>query len=165
MSKTASLGYTDTQSGGVSVQNFSRAQLNPVDFIAIQKGDQKTVATNKTSPLDQPETIRCQSTDIKDIYAGTSIDPSVYNASRQGTSILVQVNDIVRVTDSVDTAFQVDLPLSAHIVVKVPKSSYITEAHVQAVISRALGLFYNVGTPDTTRIAAMLRGSMTPTGL
>lgn len=166
MSKSTSFGYTDTADGGATTQSFTRANLNwPTDFSIISDNDGKVILANKTSPLDQLERIRIESNGVADIYRGTSIDPSAYAPSRQGVSIVCQVMDVLRVTESTDATYQVDLPISAHIVVKVPLSTHVTAANVQAVLGRALSCFYSSNSTATTQIAAMLRGSMTPSGL
>lgn len=124
MSKTASVGYTDTADGGSATRSFTRANLNwPVDFVALEKSDMKFVAANKTSPIDQLETVRVQASEIADVYRGTTIDPSAKAASSKGLSIVCQVNDILRVTETTDPTYQVDLPMSCHMVLKVPQNS------------------------------------------
>lgn len=166
MSKSTSVGYTDTADGGATTQSFTRANLHwDTDFTVTSDGDSKCLLVNKTSPLDQLEKIRMESSNIADVYKGTSIDPTVYAPSRQGTSIVCQVMDVLRVTDTTDAAYQVDLPLSAHIVLKVPLSTHITADHVLAVAGRALSCLFDSNSTANTRVAAMLRGSMTPSGL
>lgn len=166
MSKSASFGYTDTADGGATTKTFTRSNLNyPVDIVPLDKSEMKFIGSNKTSPVDQQETIRVQATEITDVYKGTTIDPSAYAGSRKGISIVTQVNDVLRVTESTDATYQVDLPISAHIVVKVPLNANITAAHVQTVIGRALALFYNSNDTTDGRIGTLLRGAMTPAGV
>lgn len=166
MAKSASFGYTDTLDTGSATRTFTRANLNwPVDFVATEKSDMKFQGANKTSPMDQLETIRVQASEISDVYKGTSIDPSAYSGSRKGLSIVAQVNDILRVTDSVDTTYQVDLPLSAHMVIKVPQNSMITSDHVMALAGRCLATLFDSNQLTSGRIANLLRGAMTPTGV
>lgn len=165
MAKTTSFGYTDTTDGGTT-RTFTRANLNwPADFVATEKSDKKFQGANKTSPIDQLETVRVQASEIADVYKGTSIDPSVYAASRKGLSVVAQVNDILRVTDSVDTTYQVDLPISCHMVIKVPQNSMITADNVMAVVGRALACCFDSNQITSGRISNLLRGAMTPTGL
>lgn len=166
MAKTTTFGYTDTADGGATTKSLTRCNLNySADFVAQDKSDKRFVGANKTSPIDQLETIRVQATDIPDVYKGTTIDPAVYAPSRKGLSLVCQVNDILRVTDTVDASFMADLPISCHIVMKVPSSSFITAAQVETVLTRAISLFYNSNSVLTDRIGSLLRGSTTPTGL
>jgi len=137
----------------------------PVDFVATEKSDMKVQAVNKTSPLDQLETIRVQASEIADVYKGTSIDPSVYAPSRKGLSIVCQVNDVLRVTETTDAQFLNDLPLSAHLVVKVPQNALVTADMVMALAGRCLAALFDSNQLTSGRIANLLRGAMTPTGL
>lgn len=166
MSKSTSFGFTDTADAGSATRAFTRANLNwPVDFVVTDKGDMKFQATNKTSPLDQPENIRVQASEISDVYKGTSIDPSAYAANRKGLSIVAQVNDILRVSESTDINYQVDLPLSCHIVLKVPQNSNVTADNVMALAGRALACLFDSDQVTSARIANLLRGAMTPAGM
>jgi hypothetical protein len=166
MSKTTVVGYTDTADSGSATRSFTRSNLNwPVDFVVTEKSEMKFQAANKTSPIDQLETIRVQASEITDVYKNTGIDPSAYAPSRKGLSILAQVNDILRVTDTVDATFMVDLPVSAHLVIKVPQSSFITPDLVMAIAGRALAALFDSNQLTSGRIANLLRGAVTPTGL
>lgn len=166
MSKSTTFGYTDTADGGATTKTFTRSNLNhPVDFVPLDKSEMSYKAANKTSPVDQQETLRVQASEIADVYKGTSIDPSAFAPSRKGLSIVAQVNDILRVTETTDATYQVDLPISAHIVVKVPLSANITAANVETVLGRALALFYNSNDVTTGRIGNLLRGAMNPAGV
>lgn len=166
MSKTTSFGYIDTAPAGGATKTLTRPNLNYVANFAISDNSQnKAVVTNLTTPVDQPETIRWQSSNIANIYDGTTIDPSVYATSKQGISIVAQDNSILRVTDSVDPTFQVDLPFSVHMVVKIPKSQYITAANVEAAIARCVATLYETDSTGTTRIEKLVRGSMLPANL
>lgn len=166
MSKSVSVGYTDTVDGAGNTQSFTRSNLHwDADFVVTSDGDSKCLLTNKTSPLDQLEKIRIESSSIADVYKGTSIDPTVYAPSRQGVSIVCQVMDILRVTESTDPTYQVDLPISAHIVLKVPLNTNVTAEHVLTCAGRALSCLFDSNSTASTRAAALLRGSMTPPGL
>jgi hypothetical protein len=166
MSKTTSFGYTDTADSGSATRSFTRANLNwPADFVATEKSDMKFQGANKTSPLDQLETIRVQASEIPDVYKGSTIDPSAYAGSRKGLSVVAQVNDVLRVTDTVDAAYLVDLPISCHMVIKVPQSSMITADQVMAVAGRCLAALFDSNQLTSGRISNLLRGAMTPAGL
>lgn len=163
MSKVTTFGYTDTAPAGGATKTLTRPNLNyAANFAVSTNTDMKSVIVNLTSPVDQPETMRFQQTNVANVYDGTSIDPSVYATSKAGVSVVAQVNDIVRVTDSVDATFQVDLPISAHIVVKVPRSQYITSAMVETVVARCVASLYDTDSIGTTRIDKLVRGSMLP---
>lgn len=166
MSKTTSFGYTDTAPAGGATKTLTRPNLNyAVNFAKTEDSDKKSVLVNRTTPFDQPETMRFQLTDVSNIYTGTSIDPSVYATSKAGLSLVCQVNDVLRVTDTVDPTFQVDLPISAHMVIKMPKSQYITPANIETVAARCVASLYDTDSTGTSRIEALVRGSMRPSTL
>jgi hypothetical protein len=133
--------------------------------VKSNKDGKEIVMTNITSPIDRPENIRLAFTDVVNIYNGTSIEPSVAAPTKRGVSVLAQVTDIASVTDSTDADFRVDLPLSAHLVLKVPASEYVTPAMVQALIGRLLSSLYDTGSTSENRLAAILRGALVSTEL
>lgn len=166
MTKSVSVNHTDTAISGVSSLSLARGLVNfGVDWKI--KGDEPgtVVATNLTSPLNAPETFRFGSQDVADVYKGTGIDPSFYAPSRRGVSILAQLNEVWTVTDSADASYEVALPISAHIVIKVPNNENITPAMVQTLLGRVCSGFYNTGLATTERFQAMLRGSLKPSDL
>jgi hypothetical protein len=78
---------------------------------------------------------------------------------------LAQVTDVLTVSESTDADYRVDLPLSAHLVIKVPASEYVTSAQVQAVVGRLLSSLFDTGVSTTSRLEAILRGSLVPSEL
>lgn len=135
------------------------------DFCLSQKSEPgRTVLDNTTSPRDAQERMILASSTVKDIYSNTDI-PSAFRAgSRQGVSVLVQLNSIWSLTNSEDATYRVDLPISAHLVLKVP-SSYVSTDDVKGMISRMLGGLYETGSTDTSRLDALLRGNTVPKGI
>jgi len=168
MAKTISNGYTDTPVAGVSALTFPRAVLNiKTDFrVKSQSNNGKEVImTNITSPIDRPENVRLAHTDVANIYSGTAVEPSVFAPTKKGVSILAQVTDIMSVTDTTNTDYRIDLPLSAHLVIKVPSSEHVNAAEVQKLVGRLLSSLFDTGVTSTSRLDAILRGSLVPTEL
>lgn len=167
MAKVIIKGYTDTAVEGVSSLTFPRAILNiDKDFrVKSNNNGKEVVLTNITSPIDRPENIRLAYTDIANIYNGTGIEPSVASPTKKGVSVLAQVTDVISVTDSADVDYRIDLPLSAHLVLKVPASEHVTSAQVQEVIGRLLSSLFDTGSTTGSRLEAILRGSLVPTEL
>jgi hypothetical protein len=165
MTKEIKSGYNDTPVEGVTSLTFPRAVLNiQKDFrVKSNNNGKEVVLTNITSPIDRPENIRLAYTDVVNIYNGTGIEPSVASPTKKGVSVLAQVTDVLSVTDTTDADFRIDLPLSAHLVIKVPASEYITSAQVQAVVGRLLSSLFDTGVSTTSRLEAILRGSLVPT--
>jgi hypothetical protein len=161
MAKVITPEYTDTAIAGNPTQNFVRANVNfAADFRVKSNNGKEVILTNITSPIDCPENIRLAYTDVANIYSGTGIDPSVNAPTKRGISVLAQITDVLTVTDDADADYRVDLPLSAHLVIKVPSSEFITSARVQTLVARLLSSLYSTGVTTTTRLDAILRGSL-----
>lgn len=167
MTKVINSGYVDTPISGVSSLTFPRAILNVgKDFrVKTNNSGKEVILTNLTSPIDRPENIRLAYSDIANIYSGTGVDPSVSAPTKRGVSILSQVTDVISVTDTTDADYRVDLPVSAHLVLKVPASEFITADLVQTLLGRLLSSLFDAGATTTSRLEAILRGSLVPSEL
>jgi hypothetical protein len=115
--------------------------------------------------MDQPEVIRVQASEIADVYKNTRIDPSAYAGSRKGISIVCQVNDILRVTETTDPTYCVDLPISCHMVLKVPQNANITADAIMSTAGRCLATLFDSNQLTSGRIGNLLRGAMIPSGI
>jgi len=157
-------GYTDTPIDGVTELVFPRGLLNIKEDFRVKSNTsgKEVVLTNLTSPIDRPELIRVAYTEVANIYNGTGIEPSVAAPTKRGVSVLAQVTDIISVTDSTDVDFRIDLPMSGHLVLKVPMSEYITATQVQTLVGRLVSSLYDTGVLTTSRLEAILRGSLVP---
>lgn len=161
MSYSLDKGYTDTISTtkNVAVPDISYS----ADFRVASDVPGEVILTNVTSPLDRSETIRFALSNVKDIYANTPVDAAYMAASHQGLSLVVQVNDTWRYADSATpTAPAVDLPISAHIVIKAPKTSFLTADNYLSIVTRAVGLMFNTGSVTSARLMQMLKGALDP---
>lgn len=161
MAYAISNGYTDTIS---TLKSVSIPDLDySVDFAVTSDKPGEVILTNVTSPLDRAETIRFALTQIKDVYTNTDIDAAYKAPSHQGVSLVAQVSDVWRYSDSSNLALPaIDLPLSAHLVLKVPKSSYITADQYLSLVKRAFSLMFDTGAVTSARLLEMLKGSLDP---
>jgi hypothetical protein len=163
MTKVVSYGFTDTPISGVSALDFPRGLVNySKDFRLKANAPSEVILTNITSPIGKPENVRVAVSDIANVYSGTGIEPNVYSPSTKGISVLAQVTFVMTVTDSTDPDFKIDLPLSFHMVVKVPNSEYITADVVKAGVGRLLSSLFDTGSLENSRLEAILRGSLLP---
>jgi len=167
MAKVKSNGYLDTPIDGVTTLTFPRAILNfSKDFrVKSDQAGKEVVLTNITSPIDRPERIRIAYTDIANVYSGTGIETSLLAPTKRGVSLLVQVTDVISVTDTTAPDYRIDLPVSYHLVIKVPASEHITAADVQAGLGRLLSGLFDSGVSTTSRLESILRGSLVPSEL
>jgi hypothetical protein len=166
MSKVTNVGYTDTAIAGVTSLAFARGLVNyKADFRAKSNTPSEVVLTNLTSPVDRPEKFRFSYSDVANVYSGTDVDPSVYAPSKKGVSVLCQVTETISITDSTDATFRIDLPISAHVVLKVPANEYLTADMLQTFMGRLVSGMYETGSLTTERIQALVRGSLLPADL
>lgn len=167
MAKTIQKCYTDTSVEGVTALTFPRAVLNfGADYrLKSQTGTSEIILTNITSPTDRPEEIRIGYTPVSNIYQGTSIEPSVAAPTKKGASILAKVTNVITVTDASAPDYRVDLPLSCHLVIKVPNSEFVTSEVVQEALGRLMSSLFDTGSTTTSRLDSILRGSLVPSDL
>lgn len=163
MALSYDLGYTL----GTGSFDLPTIPLHKADFVVKVDEPGEAIITNTTSPIDQPETIRFATQAVSNVYAGTDIEPTNYYATKKGASTVVQVRDILRVTDSTDPTFRVDIPLECHIVVRVPKTPFVQVSDVRAVINRAISALLPLDATggSNKRIEELVRGVMVPSGL
>lgn len=166
MAKVINKGYTDTPVSGVTSLTFPRAILNFKEDFRV-KGNQpnEAVLVNITSPVDRPESIRIASSNITNVYTGTSIEPSLCAPTKRGISVLAQVTDIISVTDDTDPDYRIDLPVSYHVVIKIPANENLTSTLIQEGLGRLVSTLFDTGSTTLTRIEALIRGSLVPTDI
>lgn len=167
MTTVVTKGYTDTPVEGVTALTLDRAVLNFAKDYRVKSNDagKEVVLTNLSSPIDRPEKIRIAYSEIANVYTGTGIDPSVSSPTKRGVSVLVQLTNVLTVTDSVDPSYRRDYPLSIHAVIKVPSSEFITADVIEENLGRLMSGLFDTGSIDTSRLESILRGSLVPSDL
>lgn len=163
MAKTINKGYDVTNETSLitAAVGFDFAS----DFRTKENGVNEVKLVNTTSPIDRPETLRFAYSEIKDVYKNTDIDASVMAPSHKGVQILAQLNDVYTLTDDADASYRVDLPVSAHVVIKIPACEYITSSDVLGLVDRLNGSLFDSQTMDSNRLQALLRGVLEPSEL
>lgn len=166
MATKTSTGYTDsiTTPKNISIPDLDYA----TDFAVTKDSASEVILTNTTSPIDQPETIRFGYQNVGNVYTGTGIDPSFMATTKRGVSLVAQVNDILRVsTDSTNECCgsTYDLPLSAHVVIKVPLNQNVTADIALTLAKRAFATLFGTGEVTSDKLNQMLRDSLKPTGM
>lgn len=165
-SESPALQATDDKSytvtGSFTNSGFRQWQVPVIsysDLSVVEEGVAKTVVTNLLSPLDQPELIRVERQNVANVYSNTDIPRTLWATSTRGYSLVGQCNEIFRVTGSQGlTSFNIDLPVSAHWVLKVPATPYLGVSNYFDVLLRALSL---AGT-DGENLQKALRGATSP---
>jgi len=162
MSKSLSFSYTDTAFGSPATLNFVRANTNyAADFVAKEVKSGETKIVNITSANDRPESIRIAYSEVKDIYVNSGIDSGYYAPSKKGFSLVTQITEVARVTESADGSVY-DLPLTAHLVIKAPNDALITAAVIETMLKRLMSSLYNDNVTTSTRLAQLMKGACTP---
>lgn len=156
-------GCSDTAISGVTAPSLTIPVLNyGVDYRVKSESSKEVVLTNTTTPLDQVETIRFGFSEIADIYAKSGLNTDQIPGSKKGLNVLSQINEVWKVTDPANAALLQYLPVSAHLVIKVPQSGYITPALVQTLITRLVATLYENG---VSNLPALTKGVLTPKSL
>lgn len=163
MAKIKNNNYTDTAIAGNPVLTFPRGSLNFAENFRVKSDSGKEVVLiNTSSPLGAVEKARISYSEVANVYSGTGIDASIMAPTKQGVSILAQLTDVITVTDDTAADYRIDLPISCHLVVKIPASEHIDAADVQTRIGRLLSCLFDTGVMTTARLEAILRGSLVP---
>lgn len=163
MSIVVTNNYTDSAIAGYSEQTLTIAPLNfGADFVKQSDVGGQAILINKTSPLGVEEKVRLSVTEIANIYNGTGIDSSVASPTKRGVSLLSQVTNVISVTDDATPDYRIDLPMSAHLVIKIPKSEHVDASDVVSLVERLLATLFDTGVSTTSRLEGLLRGSLVP---
>lgn len=161
---TINNGYTDTPIEGVSSLALPRGLVNfASDYRITSETPGEIKLTNLTSPLDRPESVRIAYSVIPDVYKGSGISSSVQPPSTKGVSILCQVTNVYR--DTTVTTAPIDLPVSLHLVIRVPAHSSINAGLVLGHLGRLVSGLFDTGSTAASRLESLLRGSLQPSGL
>lgn len=156
-----SWNYTDA----ANTKQISIPDIDYSEFARVSAKSGEAVMTNTTSPVDRPETVRAALQNIANIYAGTSIEPAYYSVSKAGRSLLLQVNDILTYTDDTDVSLRQDYPISAHMVVRFPTNVNVDATVILTVVERLIATAFATTKTDSSRLEALIRGSLEPTNI
>lgn len=166
MTITINKGY---QADGTPASLTTTVNHFPTTFAKREASAGESVLVNTGSPTDRLEVVRTAIKDIKNVYNGTGIIPGYQSPNQTGRQLLIQLNETWAKVDSEDSSFRQDLPVQAHLVIKLPNESLISENDVTELIGRLIGLLSesdgNVEPTITSRLVALLRGALTPAGL
>lgn len=163
MSINISTGCTDTAVSGVTAPSITMPVLNyGVDYRVKSESNKEVVLVNTSCPLDQIETVRFGFSEIANIYAKSGLNSDQISGPLKGVNVLAQINETLKVTDTANAAYSQYLPVSAHMVIKVPQSGYITPAIVNTLITRLVATLYENG---VSNISSLTKGVLAPKSL
>jgi len=95
------------------------------------------VMSNIDGALDQPNQIRYSVAAVADVFKASPVNPGK-DQRTDGINVLVQVTEVWKVTDDVANTTTY-LPVSGHIVLKLPIDASITADAVKDLIARVTG--------------------------
>lgn len=125
----------------------------------------ESVLMNIEAALDQPNSIRYAVSKVADVFKGTPATPN-QGQRVDGNSHLVQLNEVWKAYDDADTSVVAEyLPVSAHLVLKLPTHALITGALVETLLLRLLGAVQRNATDDLDVALAPLLHGITNLGL
>lgn len=125
----------------------------------------ESILMNVAGALDQPNSIRYGVTRIADVFKGSPAAP-VAGQRVDGNSFLVQLAETWKVYDGADTSVQpYYLPVSAHMVLKLPVDALVTGALVETLLLRLLGAIQRNATDDLDVALTPLLHGITNLGL
>lgn len=164
MPKTIKTVFTDTAITGVTAPSLVLPVLNYNSDFRLKNSTDKdeVVMINTSSAIDEDEKVRIAVSSINDIFKTSGIVCDLVGETKEGYSLVAQVTRTVTVADSANPSYTNHLPLSAHIVVKVPKHEAITNDVIKALIERAFATLYEEG---VFKAVSMLKGAINPKGL
>lgn len=164
MTTTINQGFTDSPLPEGSKQ--ATIVASPVnfkeDFRILRSGDQEARIINVTSPIDRPEVFRFACQNISNVYTGSGIAPGMQGPLKTGRSVLVQLSDIYSVEQTGESEDLYQMPISGHLVLRVPNSEHITEEVILNHLSRLLAGLFDTGSDSTSRLKGLVRGSLLP---
>lgn len=160
MARTVSYGPNGTAVSGVSSVTFPVAPLNfAADFRKLSEGPGLVVYTDVTSPQDQPSTLRIAQSSRSNVYAGTSIDPSVFLPTKQGTDTIVEIREVWSESDSTDSTYLRMFPVRLALTLTTPNANQVSIASIERLVARAIAALAAQGKDTLDEgVSALLHG-------
>jgi len=124
-----------------TAQTVTGAAVTPLapaagDYSYLVDDPGMAILKNVSAALDQPSTIKYGVSPAPDMFKNSEATP-ITGQRLDGLNILVQVNEVWKVTDT-DLGIRY-LPVSGHMVLKVPIDEQVTAAAVAALGNRVIG--------------------------
>lgn len=146
MTKTIVYGPTGTAVEGVAAVTFAVPPLNfDEDFSLIDEGKGSIVFTDITSPTDQPSTLRIAQRPVANVYSRSSIDPSLYLATKRGTDMIIEVLETHMEHDSVDSSLDKAWPARFALTMSTPDAAQVDAASIKRGVARLVAALAAMG--------------------
>lgn len=135
------------------------------DYAVVQDDPGEAKITNTTGNyLWSPETIRFAASTVKNVYANTDIDPTLFAPVKSGVQVMSEVAELYMATNS-KTGAEVVLPCKGRVVLRFPTGGVVGEALLSNLVGRTIASLYPTGTASISRVVDMARFSLLPRGM
>lgn len=151
---------TDTVTTGktLTIPDLSYAQ----DYAKTTDEPSEAILANLTSTaLGTMEHLRYAKSDVKNVYANTSVGASNQLPVKTGVRTLVEANILIQASNSV-SGEEYLIPVRAWTCVQIPTASFISDAVLGYAMGRVLGATFDTGLTTTSREESVARGSLIP---
>lgn len=138
MTKLLSAGPYGTLVPNVPGYVVGLSALDLANFQVVESSPGVVKYTNIAAPMDRPSTLKRAHRVRKNVYAGTSIDPMAFLPNKQGSDIMVEVQEVWSITDESDASFRQDFPVRCAISITVPNNELVTGQEVKDLLGRTL---------------------------
>lgn len=108
------------------------------EFSLISEVPGKVVYGDRTAPVDRPANITIAQRSRANVYAGTSIDPSMYLPTKRGLDTLVEITQVLEVTDDQDTTYLKQVPVRLALTMTTPITSAVDDSTLYALVFRLI---------------------------
>jgi len=146
MSKVVTFGPNSTPVEGLASLTLTMPPLNFLaDYKEVDEGPGRVLYTDISSPREQPATLRIAQTSRANVYAGSTIDPMVFLPNKKGTDTIVELRQIVAVTDTEDSTFLEMFPVRIAVTTTYPDTSYLTANALESLLLQVVAAHFEQG--------------------
>jgi hypothetical protein len=133
MALSSEFKFTNTAAGTATI---TRTNLGLLDNYALaQDSGNEAVLVNKTAPIDALERVSYQTRNIQRV--DTSLEIAHPDGAKAIQYRILEEATLVT-TDSTDSTFRVDSPITAQLIIRHPKAGFIGNDEVGTVVKRLL---------------------------
>jgi hypothetical protein len=117
---------------------------SPTQVVYVKDEPGEAIFRDPVAGLLLPTKVRVSTQDVQNVFTGSDVNP-VAGQEVQGISVLIQLTEVWREGAQTETEAPLPLcPVSAHLVLKLPRSSLITSSEVEKLVARLLGSIIRV---------------------
>lgn len=155
--------WADTPVTGGTPVSLPLGSVNfGADWVVQSTNNKEAWITNQTTPYDAPERFRFGRSEIANVFTNSGIDPNFMTTSKRGTSIVCQLNSVLNIVDTERADFKQQLPLSCHLVIKVPNNELLTADEILGYVERTLCGLFETDSNGSSRLNGFIRGALLP---